>query len=400
MLIAGGVGAAAAADPVSPATEQQLADTIAAGLSQPVQPIAAQCGSGSGVGSGISAADCGDGSSSGSTGSTASDTTGFGPADTTFPGAFGYSLQHPDVAPPGTNNWNCKPTAQHPRPVVLVHGTWENAYDNFAFVSQPITSAGFCTFTFNYGRSSLLQGGGLGTLLPGIGGTGDIPTSATQLQTFVDRVLAATGAGKVDIVAHSQGGMMTRWYTEFDGGAPKVDHLIEFGATNHGTTLDGIATLGRTVNNLGIDVLGLVEILVGHGGIQQTIGSDVVTRLNANGDTVSGIDYTVVGTKYDEVTTPYQSTFLTAGPGATVKNITLQDGCAQDASDHVSMMYSPRALSIILNTLDPVQNPSLQCTANPWIDTGSSASGGPGSLSGAGSSLSGGGGSSLSGGGS
>lgn len=31
--------------------------------------------------------------------------------------------------------------------------------------------------------------------------------------------------------------------------------------------------------------------------------------------------------------TPYRSTFLTAGPGATVRNITFQDGCAIDFID-------------------------------------------------------------------
>ncbi|MBY8860680.1 alpha/beta fold hydrolase [Nocardia sp. CA2R105] len=362
--------------PAQHPTGQTLADFIAKGLkNKAAKPIVdtgsagtgSACTSGSGAGSGNGSGDCygGSGSSSGSQGGTSSDTVGYGPASTAFLAAFGYSLLHPNVAPPGTNDWNCKPTAQHPEPVVLVHGTWENAYDNFAYVSQPIKDAGYCVYTFNYGESNLLAGGGLGSVLPGANGTENIPDSAKQLATFVDRVLASTGAPKVNIVGHSQGGAMSRWYLKYEGGAAKVDHEMTFGATNHGTTLDGIGALGRAINNFGIDVLGLIEIFVGHSGIQQTVGSDFVNKLNAGGDTMPGVNYTVVGTRYDEVTTPYNLTFLQPGPGATVHNITLQDGCDQDLSDHLTMMYSPRVLSIILNTLDP--SVPLKCTFNPWL---------------------------------
>ncbi|UGT60322.1 esterase/lipase family protein [Nocardia asteroides] len=373
-VLAVGFTGVAQAQPVASADEQVLADYIAAGRTG--APVAdsgsasgSACDSGSGAGSGNGSGDCygGSGSSSGSSGGYASDTVGFGPEQSAWVAAFAYGLGNPDVAPPGTNDWNCKPTAAHPKPVVLVHGTWMNAYNGFAYMSKPITDAGFCTFTFNYGRSNLLEGGGLGAVLPGVMGTGYIQDSAKQLATFVDRVLAATGSNEVDLVAHSQGGSMANWYTKFDGGAAKVDKLVTFGATHHGTSLVGIGALGRAINNLGIDILGFIEIFVGHAGIQQTIGSDFVNTLNANGDTVAGVDYTVVGTRYDEITNPYDLTFLKAGPGASVRNITLQDGCEQDVSDHLTVMYSPRALSITLNALDPQAHPSLECTFNPWV---------------------------------
>ncbi|WP_433684568.1 esterase/lipase family protein [Nocardia sp. CA-119907] len=369
-----GVAANANPDPVP--TEQALADYIAAG--RRAAPVAGSgsagssgsaCTSGSGAGSGNGSGDCygGSGSSSGSSGGYASDTKGYGPPMTSWLAAFGYGLLNPDVAPPGTNDWNCKPTAEHPRPVIALHGTWMNAYNGFAYMGQPMKDAGFCVFTFNYGRSNLLEGGGLGSVLPGVMGTGYIQDSAEQVAAFVDRVLAATGASEVDIVAHSQGGSMANWYTKFEGGAAKVKNLVTFGATHHGTSLDGIGALGRAINNFGIDILGFIEIFVGHAGIQQTIGSDFVNQLNANGDTIPGVDYTVVGTRYDEVTNPYDLTFLKAGPGVTVHNITLQDGCEQDLSDHLTIMYSPRALSIALHALDPVGHPNLECAFNPWL---------------------------------
>ncbi|MFB7719105.1 esterase/lipase family protein [Nocardia sp. NPDC056100] len=373
LLAVGFAGTTATAAPDPAPTEQNLADYINAGLKG--GPIAdsgsggsgSSCNSGSGAGSGNGSGDCygGSGSSSGSSGGYSSDTTTYGPSMTSWLAAFGYGLAHPDATPPGANDWSCKPTAEHPRPVLLIHGTWMNAYNGYAYMGQPIKDAGYCTFTFNYGRSNLIEGGGLGSVLPGVMGTGYIQDSAKQLAAFVDRVLAATGAPKVDIVAHSQGGAMANWYTKFEGGGPKVQHLVTFGATHHGTSLDGIGALGRMINNAGIDVLGLIEIFVGHAGIQQTIGSDFVNKLNANGDTIPGIDYTVVGTRYDEVTNPYELTFLKAVPGAHVDNIVLQDGCDQDLSDHLTMMYSPRALSIALRALDPAHSVPLQCTFNP-----------------------------------
>ncbi|WP_405496936.1 esterase/lipase family protein [Nocardia sp. NBC_00511] len=311
-------------------------------------------------------ADSGSGTGS-ATASTASDAIGEGPEMTSFLGAFGYGLLHPDSAPPGANNWNCKPSAEHPQPVVLVHGTWLNTYDSFSFLSPQIARAGFCVFAFNFGRETPLSGGGLGPILPGRYGVGPMEDSARQLGQFVDRVLAATGAPSVDIVAHSQGGPVTTQYMKFEGGQGKVAKVISFGATNHGTSLLGIASLGRFITNLGIDILGFYQPFIGQANTEQAVGSPFYAKLNADGDTVPGVDYTVVGTTHDEISNPYEWTFLTPGPEAGVQNITLQTDCPEDVSDHLTIMYSPRAASIVLRALDPAAHPDLVCAFNPWM---------------------------------
>ncbi|AYJ47599.1 esterase/lipase family protein [Rhodococcus sp. P1Y] len=304
-----------------------------------------------------------------------SETVGYGPVQKNFLAGFLYNIVHPDVAPQGANDWSCKPTEAHPNPVVLLHGTWENAYNNFARMSPALKEAGYCVFALNYGDT---DSSGLGHV-KSVRGTGPVTESAKEIATYVDAVLARTGASKVDIVGHSQGGLVTRQYLRFEGGANpadpsqnKVGKVVSVAGSNHGTTLVGIGTLGRTINNLGLNVLGLVGAIAGPAASDQVIDSKVVKALAVGGDTEPGIDYTVLGTKYDEVVTPYKTTFLTAGPGATVKNVLLQDGCGIDLSDHLSISVSPRAIAIVKNALDPVGTPAkdIPCVWNAPVTGG------------------------------
>jgi hypothetical protein len=68
-------------------------------------------------------------------------------------------------------------------------------------------------------------------------GLGRVGRSAHGLDTFVDKVLDYTGAKKVSIVGHSQGGMMPRYWTEYLGGKGKVEDLVGFAPSNDGTNL-------------------------------------------------------------------------------------------------------------------------------------------------------------------
>lgn len=280
-----------------------------------------------------------------------------GPQQSNFFPALAYSSLHPTALPQGMNDWSCKPSAAHPNPVVLVEGTWSSRYSTFAALSPALVKQGYCVYGENLGASDAAIG-----KLPGVYLTGPVKDSAKQLGQEVDKVLAATGAKKVDLVGWSQGGIVARGYLKFYGGANpsnaaanKVDHVVMYGATNHGTTLSGLATLAKA--------LGLNPALpgvLGQAAVDQEIGSAYLTELNAGGDTMPGIDYTVLGSRYDEVTTPYTRTFLTAGPGATVHNITLQDGCPIDASEHVQFGYSPRLIAYTERALG--SNVSIPCT--------------------------------------
>ena len=191
-------------------------------------------------------------------------------------------------------------------------------------------------FAFNYGGSSPNAD---------FQGTGEIAASAGQLASFVSQVLAATGAGKVDIVGHSQGEMMPRHHLKFLDGAAYVSTLVGLAPSNHGTTVDGLTTLTQ---DLGLS--GVFNVLIGgscEACVEQEAGSGFLAQLNAGGDTVPGVSYTVIESRDDEVVTLYASAFLISGPGVT--DITVQNQCPLDQSDHLELASDPVAMADMLN---------------------------------------------------
>ncbi|MGW2564690.1 esterase/lipase family protein [Streptomyces sp. NPDC001537] len=260
------------------------------------------------------------------------------------------TVAHADTAATSSSGWNdysCKPSAAHPRPVVLVHGTLANSVDNWLALAPYLEDRGYCVFSFDYGRLPNV---------PVFYGLGPIDKSAEQLSAYVDKVLAATGAAKVDLVGHSQGGMMPRYYLKFLGGAAKVNALVGIAPDNHGTDLDGLTNLlpyfPGAADLISASTPGLAD---------QIVGSAFLTKLNAGGDTVPGVHYTVIATKYDEVVTPYSSQFLS---GPDVHNVLLQNLCALDLSEHALIGLTDRiAFHEVAGALDPAHATATTCAS-------------------------------------
>ncbi|WP_024801909.1 triacylglycerol lipase [Nocardia sp. BMG51109] len=257
-------------------------------------------------------------------------------------------------SPPEANDWQCIPEAGHPEPVVLVHGTWGNRH-SWDALAPKLKAAGHCVFALDYGRdTSSLYGS-----QPGVYGTGDIRASSGELAEFIERVRAATRSERVDIVAHSQGGLVARQYMRFGGGvdpaAPErntVRQLITVGATNHGTTASNLGYLLPT-GSAAEPSADMVARVLGPAAAQQLVGSEFLNTLNAGGDTEPGVRYTVVASRFDEISTPPEATFLQAGPGALVNNIWVQNVCAADTFDHGRLLRSPTVIQIVQAALDP-----------------------------------------------
>src|SRR5215210_3056604 len=105
-------------------------------------------------------------------------------------------------------------------PILFVHGwnssgsTWNTTISRFQ--ADGWTTAELNNWSYNTSQSNA--------------------TTASQLSTKVDQILAATGATKVDIISHSMGGLSSRYYLKNLGGQAKVDDWVSLAGPNHGTS--------------------------------------------------------------------------------------------------------------------------------------------------------------------
>jgi hypothetical protein len=130
---------------------------------------------------------------------------------------------------------------QGPRPIIVIHG-------------YAMNRANFVPLAFRLARVGLgpIYGFEYWTL-------GRVAAGARQLAWFVEQVQAATGAPQVDIIGHSMGGVVGRYFVQLLGGDGAVANLVTLG-TPH---------CGCDVGDLG----------VGHPARELVVGSTLLQRL-------------------------------------------------------------------------------------------------------------------------
>lgn len=132
---------------------------------------------------------------------------------------------------------------QGPRPLIVIHG--------FA-----MNRANFLPLAYRLGRAGIgpIVGFEYWTL-------GRVAAAARQLGWFVEQVQASTGSPQVDIIGHSMGGVVGRYYVQLLGGDGAIANLITLGSPHLGTDVS--------------------EFGVGHPTRELLVGSKLVQRLAA-----------------------------------------------------------------------------------------------------------------------
>lgn len=130
---------------------------------------------------------------------------------------------------------------QGPRPIVVIHG-------------YAMNRANFLPLAFRLARAGL--GPIVGFEYWSLGRTA---AAARQLAWFVEHVQAMTGSPQVDLIGHSMGGVVGRYYVQLLGGDGAVANLVTLGSPH----------LGTDVSEFGI----------GHPTRELLVGSKLVQRL-------------------------------------------------------------------------------------------------------------------------
>lgn len=142
---------------------------------------------------------------------------------------------------------------------------------------------------------------------------------ARQLAVHIDKALAATGAQKVHIVAHSMGGLLTRHAIKNLGMAGKIDKVVTLGSPHMGSKLAGLVPGGGNIPQMRYRSEFCREL--GEGGL--TPGKDV--------------RYFSIYSEFDNFVLPNHSSVL--------------DGNAQNVHvayhGHCALLYSPVVFGLI-----------------------------------------------------
>jgi pimeloyl-ACP methyl ester carboxylesterase len=251
----------------------------------------------------------------------------------------------------GNNDPNCHPSAAHPEPVVLLHGLGATSSEDINVLQSELAALGYCTFSVTYGAWPGF---------PYVGGVRPVADSATEIKAFVEQVLAETGAAKVDIVGHSEGGFQSLYVTKTQGISDRIGKVVAIAPPTHGTTFAGLYDLAFLFGAASRALVGTVLTLFGCPACSDLgEGGSAVATLNAGPIAQPGVAYTIITSRYDELVTPTETAFVRE-PG--VINEYVQDTCPFDPVGHIGEAYDGNVWHLVENALDPAHAGPFACT--------------------------------------
>jgi pimeloyl-ACP methyl ester carboxylesterase len=267
----------------------------------------------------------------------------------TFTAATAVTAAPAQAAVARVNDWSCVPSAAHPEPVVVLHGLGATYYEDLNFLQSNLAGKGYCTFSLTYGNPDGF---------PYVGGLKPIAESAQQIKAFIQRVVATTGAPKVDLVGHSEGAFQALYVTKTQGIAAQIAKVLAIAPPTHGTNFAGLYNLAYLFG-----IRGQVDSAL------KQFGCAACTDLGPGGDAVNvltngpiaqpGVSYTILTSRVDELVTPTETSFVRE-PG--VKNAYIQDTCPLDPVGHLGEAYDLNVWHLVANALDPAHAARFICT--------------------------------------
>lgn len=189
-----------------------------------------------------------------------------------------------------------------PRPVILAHGYAMGRSCFWPMAARLAASGVGPTVGFEYWT------------------LGGVAEGARRLGRLVERVLESTGADAVDIVGHSMGGVVSRYYTNLEAGGDRVRRLITLGSPHSGAEIS-LFGVGRMRTEL-------------------RRGSPTLTRLAAS-KTPDNVALTCIWSPIDVLVSSERHTKI---DGAEVIRI--------DRVGHIGLLTNPIVTELVLQRLN------------------------------------------------
>jgi triacylglycerol lipase len=145
-------------------------------------------------------------------------------------------------------------------------------------------------------------------------------THAVEISRAVEELRRSTGAERVDVIAHSMGGLALRHYLLFLDGGAFARRVVFLGTPHRGTLAAHLAW--------------------GDGGEEMVPGSDFLKELNSRGTVPEGVRVKTIRTRIDLRVLPMSSATL---PGATDVEI-----CCPT---HAGLLNDPEAFALMYDFL-------------------------------------------------
>ncbi|MBX9766858.1 MAG: hypothetical protein K2X47_06265 [Bdellovibrionales bacterium] len=201
--------------------------------------------------------------------------------------------------------------AQNPRPILLVHGMAHNPSAFISLKKRMAYSQWHNVFSINYATRH-----------------GSLTGMVDELSKTVDAILVETHSKQIDVVAHSLGGIVSRYYMSLGDGRGKIKNLVTLGSPHQGT--------------------GAVRLLTGlpFGALKSDLrnGSYLMNLLNQTG-LPRGSTITSIYSEYDWTVWPHGNCEVQGVPSNSFKNVKVND-CG-----HIGLLYSPKVADVVMKTL-------------------------------------------------
>ena len=169
-------------------------------------------------------------------------------------------------------------------PVIIIHGIGDTAFGGQDMAAS-LRRDGFTVFTPTMPESGFY----------------DAVACAEYLRNYIELVKKRTGAKHVNIVAHSQGGIIARAYIKWFGGEASVSSLTTMGSPHHGLEKYGPfsdAQMGAA----------LLQGLIPPGITQMRSGGEFIRQLNDGDETPGAVQYVSIYSRdHDGIVSPQSS---------------------------------------------------------------------------------------------